>query len=67
MIYAYVCVVCMLSFVRLGTKEHANTHLLKVSVIYICFIQVKFQKAEFKQFLNGTVIFKMLHLFQIHA
>lgn len=56
-IYAYIYVVCMLSFVRLGTKEHAHIGLSKVTVIYICFIQVKFQKVEFKQFLNGIPLF----------
>lgn len=28
----------------LETKEHARIHLSKISVIYICFIQVRLQK-----------------------
>lgn len=30
------------------TKEHTSSHLLKISIIYICFIEVKLQKDEFK-------------------
>jgi len=30
------------------TKEYTSSHLLKVSVIYICFTEVKLQKDEFK-------------------
>lgn len=32
----------------LETKEQATVHLSKVSVIYICFIQVKLQKDDCK-------------------